>query len=356
MKNISLKVVLLGSAVTMSACQPTDINTNVGVQGGDTHYINTKPEVSSSNSSEQATLGVAPKSVERNAVNPQVTPSVKLSEITKNEAPSLSEILNKKVSTNDEPVSEDDKLRFPAMKDTALTYGAQAGLAYASWQINKLLQQRSPQLDKIYNFQSLMTRGPDGVMVMPPVISEAKNLFEVTDEMGKSLRVADQAYEIITQARFVSTAPMWHTYLIREYVSPQEPPVLIMPKNATEKAYWDRHIREGWAAGEEQAKEIFQSDLNRLDRDYQGMVRYLALLSEGKVSDVVVAKGNLGITGDGQTMRVNDRTIRIMKDPELNLSTEKWSPTINTGPPATPIEMHKDKISSDFPRPIIRRY
>ena len=95
MKNISLKVVLLGSAVTMSACQPTDINTNVGVQGGDTHYINTKPEVSSSNSSEQATLGVAHKSVERNAVNPQVTPSVKLSEITKNEAPSLSEILNK---------------------------------------------------------------------------------------------------------------------------------------------------------------------------------------------------------------------------------------------------------------------
>ena len=125
-------------------------------------------------------------------------------------------------------------------------------------------------------------------------------------------------------------------------------------KNATEKILGPPHQRR--LGGMRTSERNLSIDLNRLDRDYQGMVRYLSLLSEGKVSDVVVAKGNLGITGDGQTMRVNDRTIRIMKDPELNLSTEKWSPTINTGPPATPIEMHKDKISSDFPRPIIRRY
>ena len=252
-------------------------------------------------------------------------------------------------------VSEDDLIALSAEK-TRLTYGAQAGLAYASWEINKLLQSKANHLDKIYDFKLLMTRGPDGVMVMPPVISEAKNLFEVTDEEGKALRVADKAYEIIEQARFTSVPPMWHTYLIREYVSPEEPPVLILPKNPTEREYWDKHIREGWKAGQAQAKEIFEADLSKLDRDYHGMVRYLALLSEGKVSETVVAKGNLGITGDGQNMRINDHTIRIMKDPELNLNTQKWSPTINLGPPSSPVERYKEKISSDFPRPIIRRY
>ena len=64
------------------------------------------------------------------------------------------------------------------MKETALTFGAQAGLAYASWELNKILETQSAQLDKIYNFNSIMSRGPDGVMVLPPVISEAKSLYK----------------------------------------------------------------------------------------------------------------------------------------------------------------------------------
>ena len=348
MKKVTL-IALLGSTVLVSAC-------NVEGVGSSVSYIDTSPKVQHNSDETSSANNVAPANISRNAVNAEITPEVKLAEITQNAAPTLSEILNKKITSSSEPVSEDDKLRYPAMKDTALTYGAQAGLAYASWQLNKMLQSKASKLDRIYDFNQLMTRGPDGVMVLPPIISEAKNLFEVTDEKGKSLRVADKAYEIIEQARFTSVAPMWHTYLIRDYQSPQEPPSLIYPKTQQEKDYWDEHLIAGWKAGEQQAKEIFASDLNRLDRDYQGMIRYLALLSEGKVSGTVLAKGNLGITGDGQTMRINDRTIRIMKDPELNLSTEQWTPTINLGPASTIQETQKEKTYNEFPRPIIRRY
>ena len=139
----------------------------------------------------------------------------------------------------------------------------------------------------------------------------------------------------------------------RNYTTPSEPPSLILPTNDAEREHWQKHLKQGWDAGIKQAKEIFDVDLNRLDRDYQGMIRYLALLNEGKVSDTVVAKGMLGTTGDGQAMRVNDRTIRIMKDPELNLKHSEWSPTIKIDPLSKPVSINSEKPSQEkFPRPM----
>src|SRR5690606_25579877 len=57
---------------------------------------------------------------------------------------------------------------------------------------------------------------------------------------------------------------------------------------------------------------------------------YKVLLEEGKVSPPVLAEGNLGTTGTGQDMRVNDRAIRITQDPTLQVSPRDWSASVTT--------------------------
>lgn len=231
----------------------------------------------------------------------------------------------------------EDKLRVPAMQEAALSYGARAALAWSTREINGVLEGNSHSLSRAYDFQRLMIKGPNDVMVTPPVISEARDTWEASDA-GKTLRVADTVYEIIKQATFSPVAPMWQSYLISDFKEPEAPPHALSPRDNDEAERYREWIREGWKKGEEQAKEIFDANMNRLNRDFTGMVRYRTLLEEGKVAPPVLAEGNLGVTGTGQDMRVNDRAIRITRDPTLVIKPNGWdaSPT-TTGQDGKPV-------------------
>lgn len=258
-------------------------------------------------------------------------------------APALNDILAKtsKAPKKEAPKNDEDRLRRPAMQEAATAYGARAGLAYGSRQINRKLEASASQLTRTYDFQGLMIQGPNGVMVQPPVIVEAVDAWESFDA-GKTLRVADTVYEIVEQARFSSVAPMWQTYLISNFEEAQTPPDALLPRDESEKAAWSQWVTEGWKKGLEQAEETFQANLDRLNRDYTGMIRYRVLLEEGKVSAPVLAEGNLGNTGTGLDMRVNDRAIRITRDPTLQVNPTGWSASVTTpgvdGRPEGPAE------------------
>lgn len=239
-------------------------------------------------------------------------------------APSLEELVNAVPNEVTSLPDSDDKLRAPAMRDAALAYGAQGGLAATSVEINNELKAQANHLSQTYDFTRLMIKGPNGAMVLPPVISEARDTWEAQDD-GKSLRVADKYYEIIGQSRFTPNAPLWHSYLLRKFSKPQQPPSALLPKSDDERKYWATYIRLGWEMGAKQGRDIFQSDLRRLERDFTGMVRYRQLLDEGKVSAPVIADVNLGVTGNDNAMRVNDRAVRITQDPKLNVNASKWS-------------------------------
>lgn len=247
--------------------------------------------------------------------------------------PSIDEIVNR-VPSKSAPKAGEDRLRSPAMRDAALAYGAQGGLAWESREINKMLQTQSADISRTYDFQRVMIKGPDNVMIMPPVISEIRETWE-SSEAGRTLRVADTMYEIVEQATFAPVAPLWHTYLMRAYDTPSSPPDLLLPRDKQEREGWKSAVVEGWAAGRQQAQDIFKADLERLERDFTGMVRYKALLEEGKVSAPVVSDARLGTTGTGQDMRVNDRAIRIMQDPSLQVGTPgAWQATPTTTLPS----------------------
>jgi len=246
-------------------------------------------------------------------------------------AKSLQQVLGQKFESSkekkDKEQEEEDKLRIPAMQEAAQAYGARAGLAWATREINRTLEKRAAELTRTYDFQRLMIQGPNGVMVTPPVISEARDTWESFDA-GKTLRVADTVYEIISQSEFSSVAPMWQSYLISDFKEPELPPDALAPRDDKERERWNDWVRQGWKKGEDQAKQIFEANLNRLNRDFIGMVRYRQLLEEGKVDPPVLAEGNLGVTGTGQDMRVNDRAVRITRDPRLVVDPGFWGASV----------------------------
>lgn len=210
-------------------------------------------------------------------------------------------------------------LRARALQEAAMSISAQGGLAYASEQINFKLEKDKKYLDSIYNFDAmLLSHG-----VLPPVLESGDNNLNLNDP--NTIRVADRSYKIISQARFVTTPPNWRDYLKMTYIKPELPDKTLLPKDDAEQKVWREGIRSGWGKGIEQSYSIFQQNLARLKRDYNGMILYRKLLQERMISQPFVSRTELGVTGDGSNMRINDQVLRIVELPELQTNSKGWN-------------------------------
>ncbi len=210
-------------------------------------------------------------------------------------------------------------IRSKALADAALTLGAQGGLAWASKQINHRVQEDKWNLETIYNFNAMMLSHG----VLPPVLAQGDNSLNLADP--NTIRIADRTYKIISQARFVTTPPNWRDYLWMSYPTPELPNQVLFPRTAGEQAIWKKAIHLGWEKGIEQAFNIYRQSLNRLKRDYAGMILYRKLLQSHMVSPPFVAKTELGVTGNGTDMRINDQVLRIVELPKLQTDSRTWN-------------------------------
>lgn len=213
-------------------------------------------------------------------------------------------------------------LRLTALRETAESTGAQAGLAWRAEQINCFLKEREPELRQIYNFRALMLRDD----VMPPVMAEGRRELNIADY--ETVRSADVVYRVISPPVFVSNPPHWREYLWMNYNAPERPNETLLPKKTEEAAVWNCFVRKGWDQGVKQADVIFEANLNRLTRDYNGMVLYHRLYAMNMITAPFVSKAELGVTGDGREMRVNDRILRIASTSQLNTDASEWKAAI----------------------------
>lgn len=243
------------------------------------------------------------------------------------EPPALSELQGIEPETL--PAKEDEAMqidiRRDALREAGYSYGARGGLAIRTWQIRNELESRADYLDKIYDFRQLLIPAESGLLIEPPIISEALDALNI-DSGGLSAAVSDTVYNIGRNARIVSTARTWRQYLEREWDPVDPPPDILRPINREERAKWQAWVASGWEEGVAQANEIFQEDLNRLTADYRGMVRYRMLLAQGMVSPPYALQIDRGVTGGGNEMRVGDRALSITGLPSLKTDTSEWQP------------------------------
>lgn len=209
-------------------------------------------------------------------------------------------------------------VRRQAIEETALSIGAQAALAARAKQINCMLDRNSKTLDRIFNFNLMML--PHNVL--PPVLAQGENTLNLADNL--TIRIADRTYEIVSQARFVTTPPSWRDYLWLAYAQPDCPFGSLLPQNAEEQCIWDTFTAQGWQQGINQGNQIYAANLARLKRDFIGMVRYRTLLAQHMVSPPFVARTDLGITGSCSDMRINDQVLRITALPCLQTDSRGW--------------------------------
>lgn len=214
-------------------------------------------------------------------------------------------------------------LRMASLKKNAFSIGAQAGLAYRTKLINKTLEANKSYLDTIFNFEPLMIN----TNIIPPVLIESRNTLQMYQDR-KTIRVADQTYTILRQAFFSTTIPNWTYYLLMSYPEPDLNNNSLLPQNSDERELWKHRVEEGWHIGIKQADEILQTNLNRLKRDYQGMVRYRLLLAQNMVSAPEIAQRDLGVTGGGDTISINDKLFNIQSLPSLKADSTQWKTII----------------------------
>jgi defect-in-organelle-trafficking protein DotC len=213
---------------------------------------------------------------------------------------------------------DSSQIRFKALEDTALSLGAQGGLANASEEINTNLGKDKKHLELIFNFNGMMLSHG----VLPPVLVQGDDSLNLSDP--DTIRISDKTYKIVQQAKFVTTPPNWRDYLWLSFEKPEVPHKILLPETPEERRVWRRSIHIGWEKGTQQAYDIFQQNLARLKRDYQGMILYRKLLQQNIISAPYVSKTELGVTGDGEDMRVNDQVLRITEHPMLQTQTDRW--------------------------------
>lgn len=230
---------------------------------------------------------------------------------------------NKIVDSEDSPLPLE--IKKDAQREAALSYGARGGLAWQTWRIRQEMETRARYLDKVFDFRQLLVPAQSGLLIEPPIISEAMDAM-IIDGKGLEAAVADRVLNIGQNARIVSAPRTWRSYLERQWGDIDPPPDVLRPADKKEREKWARWVEEGWGMGITQADEIFQADLNKLVADYQGMVRYRSLLAQGMVSPPYALQVDRGVTGGGNEMRIGDRGLSLTELPKLQTGYQEWQP------------------------------
>jgi len=210
------------------------------------------------------------------------------------------------------------KMREIALREFALSLGAQAGLAWRANNIDKQLALQARRLDAVFDFNALVLEHN----ILPPVLLEGRNTLNLAD--AQNIRVSDRTYKIAKQARFITTPPNWRQYIWMDYKRPEYPSQSLLPKNRQERRVWCHAVARGWRNGVEQANHILEESIARIKEDFSGMVLYRKLLAMNMVSPPFVSNTDLGVTGDESEMRIDDRVLRITALPSLNVRSEEW--------------------------------
>tara|TARA_R110002072_G_scaffold138146_1_gene281321 strand:+ start:733 stop:1806 length:1074 start_codon:yes stop_codon:yes gene_type:complete len=262
--------------------------------------------------------------------------------------------------------AEINPMRLQFIRDTAMSLGMRAALYDRSKEINKFLKEHTNELYAIFDFNALMMNHDilppvliegratlsaenyqpymgasknnqgqqDSSSIVSDIVKEKSNIATVEDRVNQTvqhfgtLRITDKTYQILKQARFATAIPTWREYLLMDYKKPEKTFQSLLPKNPVEQKAWKKYVKKGWALGVKQADNIFEQNLSLLKRDYLGMIRYRLLLAQNIVSAPYVSKRNYGVTGGGDKMQVNDRTLTITALPSLRADSQLWQPQI----------------------------
>jgi defect-in-organelle-trafficking protein DotC len=218
-----------------------------------------------------------------------------------------------------QPTTSVPWVRAQAIQAAAAAYGSQAGNRYRASEIQKMLAARSSQYDRTFDFSAVMLEQG----FLPPVITEGRDAYNQPNSF--EARAADRIFKIELPARIVAAPPRWQEYLLAFPAAGAALDRSVLPSSTEEKRLWDEWASRGWEQGVALADMNFESNLGRLRRDFEGMLRFKMLYQQGLVSRPMLARTILGVTGGGNEMAIGDRIIRVSATASLNPKSKEWA-------------------------------
>lgn len=211
-------------------------------------------------------------------------------------------------------------MREEAIYEAAYTVALQASVKQRYTEINNVLESLDKELDKAFNFTPLMMYGN---RVMPPIVTQAGSSFDLREP--KLAVTSDKTFRIFKDARIVTLAPSWRDYMYKEFGAIENINRLLSPKDNAEQQLWQKAVLTGWAEGQSQAHKIFKINLNRLVRDYNGVIQYLLLADQGIMSMPQLATGKHSVkeSEEGQALDINQTVYRLTEDAAFQ-DVKKW--------------------------------
>ncbi|PSV01183.1 type IV secretory system conjugative DNA transfer family protein [Photobacterium kishitanii] len=209
-------------------------------------------------------------------------------------------------------------VRETRLYNEGVRIGAQTALSSTINSFVKGLALRQTDLSHSYNFRVLMLNGES---IVPPVVGMSKDVVTTSDDYFVK---TDDKYQILEQAHFARKPVSFFDYMVFENYEVKEPSIFSIPMTENELNYWKNGVYVGWLAGAQQAGFQIDSAINKLNRDYLGMLRYHGLLKEGKISLPIVSKRIVNTDVDGNTMDVGKVSLKISTNTKFNKEDSMW--------------------------------
>ena len=223
-------------------------------------------------------------------------------------------------------VSFAEEKRQSAMRAAAVAYGARAGLAHRGWEIGRMLERQAAQLSSIYRFRDLLL-DKGGFRVLPPVASETRRAFRL-GRGGAEAATARRVVRIVSAERLVSAPPDWRDYLVREWPAAEPPVSVLFPRSSEERKRWRGWIRDGWGKGVALADDVFSADLDRLSRDFEGIVLWRRLNLARMATAPSVTLDDAPVSGGGRVLRIDEAFAKLGTPARLVPVPSEWRPLL----------------------------
>lgn len=246
--------------------------------------------------------------------------------IVDNSHAELQDLLNQAnhpVSVNEVATQLRNEERLRIIKENAYNHAVARGIATKLKEARQAVVVNERQLDAVYDFAPLMIQGK----IVPPVITESRDIIQNPDDV--TIKTTGAVYKIDQQARFSTLPPNWRLYLSfpeEKYEVGINEAFLgdLAPKNSYERAAVRKEIVRGYKDGMQQGIDIVQYSLNKLSRDYTGMIKFHEFVMQGKLSMPAFASQSLAVASTGNTISLDQNLLTITQLPAFNSNIDSW--------------------------------
>lgn len=214
-------------------------------------------------------------------------------------------------------------LRPQAVIEAAQTLGFQKGVQWRYEKIMENVLNQESQINRIFDFGGLLMNNG---RILPPVIIEGEKGLNIESNLVAT--EVESSFRILKDARIVSVPPSWRDYLYREYEASRVVNPAVLPKGKEEQDLWEEYAKKGFNEGVRHADRLFKTNLQKMVRDFEGILRFKILAEQNIVSLPILSKGEIGIVVEDKKLDVDQRIFRITKEGSFNDKVETWTPKV----------------------------